>query len=221
MNYKALYSELVDLADKSDISTIDIAQRAINNACSWCLHQYSFLLNEGESSITYPAGSTPLDLSALSLHLIDATLATGEPIDIIPYSVYKANQRRELDLAPAGTYDLNRTYTGFHNSIDNPKSPALIQLGNTFKYEPEPTVNVGLVLHYQKAYVPLAADSDTNFLLDNLPDLILLRCLCMSTFRTRINDLVTSKFPPDLFLAEWENAKSWDARMRSTGRLFL
>lgn len=217
MNFKSLYTELVDLANKPDIGSIDLAKRAINRASSWCLQHHPFLLNEAETTVAYVAG-TPLDVTAISMAMLDISTATGEPLDIIPYSVHKANLRRSIDLAPAGTYNLNTSYEAFCPA----KSPRkLIQLGNTFELTPAPTANLTLKLHYQKAPVTLTADTDTNFLLDNLPDLILLRCLAMSTFRSRLSPEIAANFTADAFLAEWQDARDWDSRLRSTGRQML
>ncbi len=217
MNFKALYTELVDLANKPDIGSIDLAKRAINRACAWCLQHHSFLLNEDETTVTYSPG-TPLDMTSTSMAMLDISLASGEPLDILPYSVHKANLRRELDLAPAGTYSLNTTYSAFC-PLGSPSK--IIQLGNTFELVPTPTANVSLKLHYQKIPVALSGDTDTNFLLDNLPDLVLLRCLAMSTFRSRLSPEVAANFTADAFLAEWQDAKDWDSRLRSTGRQML
>jgi hypothetical protein len=210
MNFQDTYKELVELTNSSDALMVHRAMRAVNRAIAWMVNQHDFLYNETSANVTIDSSGVvtlPDDFSKL----VSACYANeGKQIPVVTYPLFRA---RKVLFEQRTTSTLNDP-SFFEDFVNEQHGMWLVQHGQVIEAFPAPTVNTQVSLYYQKAFTPLAATTDTNFLLSAFPDTVMLKAIT-STFRAYLRPEVASSFPAELFLAEWDSVISWDTSLRS------
>jgi hypothetical protein len=210
MNFQDTYKELVELTNSSDALMVHRAMRAVNRSLSWMLNQHDFLYNETSASVTIGTSGTvtlPTDFAKL----VSACYASeGKQIPVVTYSLFRARKALYEQRTTATLSDPSY----FEDFVSDQNGMWLVQRGQVLEAFPVPTVDTQVSLYYQKDFTPLAATTDTNFLLSAFPDTVMLKAIT-STFRAYLRQDVASSFPAELFLAEWNAVIAWDTSLRS------
>lgn len=206
MTFGETYRELLDLADSSDISSSQYAKNAVNRAITWTLNQLDFALNETSADIAYTTETQAIPSDCL--HFVSVTIG-DQPLKLISEAQFTERRRVYYEKMQ---YPLANDY---ESTFTDGEQPLFVVGGGTYRLVPFPPAGVTLTALYQKKFTPLTADSGTHFLLDNASDMIILRCLCASSFRARVSPAVAAAFPLELFNLEWDNVVKWNSSLRS------
>mgnify|MGYP001398521301 CR=1 FL=1 len=227
MNFKEAKQAVCEFVNRPFSEMESQAGLAINAACRWAGRKHNFKKAERLATVLYPANTTTINI----VQACDAEVKTilsaqvlsqnGNPSGrTIPPMEYQALQKLRSDMQSVRPVDpiFQEEHTA---SVD--KNLGLVYgqvfflMGPDFGLFPRPTQEVPLLLHFVEDIRELTEDEDTNFLLEDAWDFLVLRAVyTLNFFLKEDQRMVISALVMD---AEWRSVLDWDNSLRTSGGL--
>jgi hypothetical protein len=213
---------VLDYINRPSSEMLTVVKREINLTILWMQRMHKFQYSERVIRLTYPATAVSIDLTepcggrlrdVINLQLLSTdTGIAGRPLWVRSFdaiiqerSKFLRGHRHDEDELPQNsdlTFDSwvtrNASYYGFLS-------------GENLGLYPTPTVTQYLLINLHIWLAELSADSDTNFLLENCYDFIILKTL--QRYNTYSKQDGRNPVSAEELAILWEGIKQWDGQV--------
>jgi len=228
--FENVTDSLLDHINRPELEMLATCQREVNAVLLWMQRKHKFQFSERLVTITYPANTLyvelvnacegrPRDFITAQV-LASSTSTSGKALQIRRYSEIIARkdklQRGRVD-SPWETESSHITdpsISTFDRDMKVYAESCLFLSGTRLGYFAQPQNDRFLLLNLHIWLPELVNPTDTNFLLENCYDFIILKCL------RRMNILLKEEARTMITDAElqegWESCLQWDSEVMST-----
>lgn len=231
MDFVTATAALLDYVRRPASELGAAAKLEINAACLWANRNHDFKYAEGFATVVYPLQTEYITLSdicdATILNLICVELlppgvttqTSGIPLKIKQYQAIQSerltkNNNASLFLTEYGCdSNSNQWELEYATRVQQDFRYFVTTIATGFGLWPVAQRNENLKLLFNKKLPWLVNDSDTNFLLENCWDFILLRAL--KRFNIYLKEDNRVPITNEELGEEWDSILEWDAKIRT------
>lgn len=221
------YGDILDYINRPASEMLTQAKREIRNTLLWMQRIHKFQMCERLVRLTYPASQVTVDITEacdgrprdfLNFQLLgSATSTSGSFLKAKTYNeLMQERFKYERSKDPTGNEFRDSTPEDdqtFANHVRSFSDGYVFLSGKNIGLFPTPTVDKYLLINLHVWLAELSADDDTNFLLENCYDFVLLKSL--KRFNIYLKDEGRLPITNEEVTDGWVSVTQWDSEVMS------